>query len=332
MLFWGGRLQARRETVNKTLSQDFRPQTTRVKAGITPSGVVARFRNRGDRSGFTLLELVVVLAVITILLGLLLPAVQYARESARSAKCISNLRQIGIGVHSHLEARQVYPSSALGVEWGQSLSPHVFLLPYIDEETLYRRFDISKGFWDRPNSDFGNLRIELFHCPSDGGPPGVTNYPACTGTFTWLDDGITDFYGQRARGARDVRDGTSSTVLFSEFTSTGPLGSIRNTDRFDDVGQAIRACAATEPVHRFPLGLPWISAGMGQVFYNHFSGPGTPSCTNGSGSTATSIVSAASHHGGGDVHVLFADGHVERIHREIELAVWREMATRDSSR
>lgn len=143
-----------------------------------------------DRRAFTLVELLVVIAIIGILVGLLLPAVQAAREAARRMSCSNNIRQIELGFQNHHSAVKYFPAnirpdavSTVRVRWA------TYLLPYIEQETLYRRIDLKKN-WSSvvPNADgslnydlFGT-KIPIFECPSnpeagrvaDGSPPPDT--------------------------------------------------------------------------------------------------------------------------------------------------------------
>jgi type II secretory pathway pseudopilin PulG len=137
-----------------------------------------------------LVELLVVIAIIGILVGLLLPAVQAAREAARRMSCSNNIRQIELGFQNHHSAVKYFPAnirpdavSTVRVRWA------TYLLPYIEQETLYRRIDLKKN-WSSvvPNADgslnydlFGT-KIPIFECPSnpeagrvaDGSPPPDT--------------------------------------------------------------------------------------------------------------------------------------------------------------
>src|SRR5687767_3451124 len=98
-------------------------------------------RSCRQRRGFTLVELLVVIAIIGILIALLLPAVQAARESARRAQCTNNLKQIGLGVHNHEDAKGKLPaafSAATGLSW------HVNILPYIEQGARFEMFDTTE--------------------------------------------------------------------------------------------------------------------------------------------------------------------------------------------
>jgi prepilin-type N-terminal cleavage/methylation domain-containing protein len=123
-----------------------------------------------DRRGFTLVELLVVIAIIGILVALLLPAVQAAREAARRTQCTNNLRQLAIAMQSYHDVEKHFPA---GATTSSNLSWNVYILPYIEEGTLYDLFDRGKGsFNGGPNREGPNKlihglnRIDGFLCPS----------------------------------------------------------------------------------------------------------------------------------------------------------------------
>ncbi len=146
-------------------------QSTREDAGFCPNVIPARSSNRRPR-GFTLVELLVVIAIIGILIALLLPAVQSARESARRAVCNSNLRQIGIGMHNYLSAFGTFPPGQCnyfsgGLTWAWS----AYCLDFLEEKDVRSRFNFHQDFRLSPNwkpdlSGPANTYISIYFCPS----------------------------------------------------------------------------------------------------------------------------------------------------------------------
>jgi prepilin-type N-terminal cleavage/methylation domain-containing protein len=137
----------------------------------------------GSRRGFSLIELLVVIAIIATLVGVLLPAVQATRESARRTQCGLNLRQIGLAAHLHDSVKRRLPHS-LG-EQGESC--FVPLLLFLEEGALHARFDAAKPLADARNKEFRESRIAGFICPSMVVPapapaPGWSSYALCTGS------------------------------------------------------------------------------------------------------------------------------------------------------
>jgi len=148
---------------------------------------------RRNHSGFTLVELLVVIAIIGIMVGLLLPAVQAAREAARRMQCSNNLKQIGLGLHNHHDTFRFLPSnirpsalSTVRIRWA------TFLLPYIEQNTLYEQIDQNSNWSSavsaappRPaNAVLFGTRIPAYECPSapngtiiDGAPAPETWAP-----------------------------------------------------------------------------------------------------------------------------------------------------------
>jgi prepilin-type processing-associated H-X9-DG protein len=179
----------------------------------------------------------VVIAIIAVLIALLLPAVQAAREAARRAQCLNNLKQIGLGLHNYQSSVGTFPLansvaySDVGVQtdWG-TWSAQAELLPYMEQAALYNAINFS---WDASyqpstnsynghpaNSTVFNSVIRTFLCPSDpqAGKANINSYFGSLGTTTavWNNDSSGVFAHKNVYGIQDVTDGTSNTIAFSE--------------------------------------------------------------------------------------------------------------------
>ncbi len=220
--------------------------------------------SRSIRSAFTLVELLVVIAIIGILVGLLLPAVQQAREAARRMQCTNNLKQIGLAVHNYMDTQRVLPSGFYfqgfgmanrgdrprrlpGFTWTSSL------LPYIEQSSIFNRLDFTRRLYEAPNRALIASVIPLAVCPSSANPtihksmgttgsgfgfsdPGIlaSNYVGCGGSFTASQ--YYDSVADRKNGVimedtnltfSGITDGTSNTILAGEtlYHGTGTVGS-----------------------------------------------------------------------------------------------------------
>ena len=194
------------------------------------------------RLGFTLVELLVVIAIIGILIALLLPAVQAAREAARRSQCSNNLKQIGLGLHNYHDTFKVFPPGFID---GHGWMVTTYLLPFVEQESLYDQLN-TRDFMDlsiATKLDLTRTVLNGYLCPSSDEPDptqspdqsvniqgtnykiGVSNYMGIMGTqdlrcWTTTVDGI--FYHNSRTGMRDITDGTSNTFAFSERTAHGP--------------------------------------------------------------------------------------------------------------
>jgi prepilin-type N-terminal cleavage/methylation domain-containing protein/prepilin-type processing-associated H-X9-DG protein len=138
------------------------------------------------RRGFTLVELLVVIAIIATLVGLLLPAIQGARESARRMSCGNNLRQVGLGIAAYEVARKVYPKGRATRESGgtpaaNGVFPEAYswsfrLLPYLEHDAVFRAYDRTVPVWDEKNAVAMRTPVPLYFCPSRRGPVVDRNF------------------------------------------------------------------------------------------------------------------------------------------------------------
>lgn len=148
---------------------------------VTRNRQGSRNRSRGPRGGFTLVELLVVIAIIGIMIALLLPAVQSAREAARGMQCSNHLKQIGLALHNYENVTRVFPpgaffdwysagSGSYTYLWRGSILAHI--LPYVEQQTLYDAFDFkSNEIWRQKypgtNTYIASTVVATYLCPSD---------------------------------------------------------------------------------------------------------------------------------------------------------------------
>ncbi len=208
------------------------------------------------RRGFTLVELLVVIAIIGILIALLLPAVQAAREAGRRAQCANNLKQINLGVQNYVDVNKILPPGALwfvaptynGSGFGTIL---LHLLPFLEQQTVYDRFDFTQSTTDFqyvPGSTtlIGSAIIPTYVCPTDDAPSIIPstgmssqNYAASSGANALIDNpampcannwnsfalgpyGVANtfagpFYRQGVPvKLNQITDGLSKTIFFGE--------------------------------------------------------------------------------------------------------------------
>jgi prepilin-type processing-associated H-X9-DG protein/prepilin-type N-terminal cleavage/methylation domain-containing protein len=208
------------------------------------------------RTALTLIELLVVVAIIAVLIALLLPAVQRVREAANRAACVNNLRQLGLALHAYHDARGSFPpgfttSGSDVVETG-SFGGMVLLLPFLEQDNWYRRWDPSRNWYDPPNDAIVGVEVPVFYCPSNrihgvintaflvpyaGRPlPSVAacDYLLCKGTNAAMCQ--VSQVPPSARGVFDVNsktrlieitDGTSNTFAIGEGAGNNPRFGIR---------------------------------------------------------------------------------------------------------
>lgn len=181
------------------------------------------------RTGFTLVELLVVVAIIGMLVSLLLPAVQSSRNAARSSQCKNNLRQIGMGLHAHHEALGSFPVGATefrkrGQTAQRQLAWSAFLLPYLEQQSLFEALDLNTPFDSPENARGAATILPVYLCPaSQRGEQLVQGRGPCD---------YGGIYGERIVSPNDppkgtmlydtaismahIKDGLSNTLIVSE--------------------------------------------------------------------------------------------------------------------
>jgi prepilin-type N-terminal cleavage/methylation domain-containing protein len=298
-----------------------------------------------SRRGFTLIELLVVIAIIAVLIGLLLPAVQKVREAANRLKCQNNLKQIGLGLHNYHDAHSTFPPGGAGTAnpapANDGMGYHVYILPFVEQDALFRQFDLTRVYTMEPNRALGGRLVPIYQCPSalnrytenasenpaSGDKGWTTHYHGNMGP----NDLATARYrvipstngGQALQGVlgrdtkhrlTDIPDGTSNTFLVGETSwsrggggdpSSLPVG-YRVWHRGCNTNNQL-ACGSCRNVAN---GLATIWAGGGATAaYNNFS----------FGSIHSGIT-----------NFLFCDGSLRSVSNDTSLGVLMATSSRDA--
>ena len=309
---------------------------------------------RAIRDGFTLVELLVVIAIIGVLVALLLPAVQAAREAARRTTCQSNLRQVGIALHNFHDARKRFPWGATntGAPCGGPFYSKLFSyprtgylvesLPYLEEGTILGQMNMDApgcGVWGWGNNlSIIKTLVPIFICPSDqgesiGAAPGPggnksakSNYLAFFSGNNQKDSAaINDVVSMRAvfgqnRGAKmkEITDGTSKTLMVSEYLK-GPSTELRGLYGVDHPGMSqiytVFTPNSSSPDVLYPDPGAWKS----------YPEAGLPS-KYGLSSGVDGTAGARSAHAGG-VFVLMCDSSVHFATDDVDLILWKSLRT-----
>jgi prepilin-type N-terminal cleavage/methylation domain-containing protein len=184
---------------------------------------------RKKHFAFTLVELLVVIAIIGILIAMLMPAIQSARETARRAECTNNMMQLGMALSDYQSAHQSLPPGTIAehgpvqnVAKGNHISWLVQILPYIQERNTYKNIDLSAGAYAPQNAVVRRLSISLFKCPSYVGQENpetpLSNYAGCqNGVEAPIDENNNGvlFLNSHIRD-KDITDGASNTIFAGE--------------------------------------------------------------------------------------------------------------------
>ena len=289
------------------------------------------------RQGFTLVELLVSMSIIGALVGLLLPAVQQAREAARRMKCQNNLKQIGLSFQNYHSSLRKFPpgyisnvnsaGNEIGAGWGWG----TLLLPHLEQSALYNQINFSFGIEHPLNGALRLHRLPTFLCPSDNAPDrwqtvnrdlasgaflanicevAPSNYIGMFGTFEPGVGGDGVLFRNQSLSFQSITDGSSSTLLVGE--------------RGFRLGQATWTGAVTGAVI-VPDGSDGVGTGppesASSLILGHSGDGFSP------GDRRSHVNQFYSEHQGG-VHFLFVDGHISFINTSTDYRVYQALTTR----
>lgn len=324
--------------------------------------------NHVRRPAFTLLEVLVVIAIIGVLVMLLLPAVQAAREAARRASCGNNLKQLILATEHYLDSQQSMPPAAcLSPTFGGPWSAHARLLPFMEQTNLYRAIDFQYSYDDLTNApqhaEVSEVKVRAFICPSDpqtfrpgGGFPQQhfsVNYGINYGTWFIFDapSGTTGngaFVVNGRLTEESFKDGLSETLAFAEVKTHQAF--VWKSGKPGMIGAEIPATPGEVVAFGGTLGTSghteWVN---GKVHQTGFTSAFTPNTrvkydlggehdvdfVSQEESLSSSVptyaaVTARSHHTG-VVMTAWMDGSVRPVTNSVDLVVWRAVSTRAGS-
>jgi len=295
-----------------------------------------------NRRGFTLVELLVVIAIIGILIALLLPAVQAAREAARRMQCANNLVQLGIALQSYESAHETLPPGTVNATGpilskpvGYHMSWLVQILPYVEEGNTFKHIDFSVGVYDKKNAPVRGVEIRLLCCPSDWAPSAtngaaITNYAGChhdrEAPIDADNNGVL-FLNSRIR-SRDIPDGTTHTIFVGEKLIDLDLGWMSGT-------RATLRNTGGVPNQAVPgVGVAWSGGVSGaqdaQLEEAPEDEPETPRAKAEAAAAEAANLAVggfSSAHPGG-ANFLFGDGSVRFISENIAPSLYRQLGSR----
>jgi prepilin-type N-terminal cleavage/methylation domain-containing protein len=316
-------------------------------------------RQNAQHHGFTLVETIVVLAILGLLAALILPAIQQVREASRRLQCVSNLRQIGIGLNNYLSTYGVLPEGKGSPNPRVDLKQYsVFtrLLPYLDMRNEFYAINFECGLDDfymfsehqrgfESNLTAMSRTIGLLLCPSDSGPasPGVTggtNYRANLGTDAtyYTSQSKAGPFSSTWHGTlSSIQDGMSRTVAICErLRGSGADNFDPETSMlfphilFSNYYQTFENCKYQDAsLNSYTAcGLTWFVGSYSQTCYNHVLPPNgeSPDCISPATNPVSGFVGARSAHPGG-VCLLMVDGSSHFTKDSIHIETWRSLGT-----
>ena len=316
------------------------------------------------KAAFTLIEMLVCVAIIGLLIALLLPAVQAAREQARRRQCANNLGQLALAIANYESCHGCLPPGTLDAAGpirsravGYHLSWVAQILPWFEEANVFRHLDFSVGAYHPNNARARRSFFSLLHCPSDSNwnVSGASSYAGCHHDLEAPID--ADNHGVLFLNSlvryRDIRDGRAHTIVLGEkFIKEGELGWLSGTRAtLRNAGTPINATSApggplavmekvgTIPLEPFPPGaspperspladstatMPWVYAD--DIGFE--DGSEYQPVVAGTAAPALVVGGFESSHTGGGAQFAFGDGSVRLLTQMIDMTTYQHLAHR----
>jgi prepilin-type N-terminal cleavage/methylation domain-containing protein/prepilin-type processing-associated H-X9-DG protein len=298
-----------------------------------------------SRSGFTLVELLVVIAIIGILVALLLPAVQSAREAARRTQCTNNLKQISLALLVYEQAQGLFPPGRMGCDcWDADVckgnkdsqrpgtSALAMILPQIEQQALYDQLGWQKGAvypadcndstengWNTGLAEYLKTRISSYRCPSDNSPPLSESGTAAVGSYALNHGSRGPSFGIDQVKVKHYNTGVflyrgeiSLAHLRDGASNTMLAGEVVEGDKADSSNRWLIGSRHTDTLRTTdnPLNTPPTKGVTVDLYNNKVNG------------------AFGSRHSGG-AHFSFGDGRVTFVSDNINLTLYRALSTRD---